>query len=461
MSKKLFQRTFSEEPLTKVVVENHMAPLIVAASDDNKVSLEGMLYLDEPEENFDYFDFVTAEYSDGVLKLILDEVDNMGNRETRSSQIKLSIPEGVCFELETDNYPMNMIGLNNNLKINSENAPVSISNCKGDIHIESENGPVRLHQCQGNLFAQMENGPLSAESITGESIHLHSENGPIKLRLANYTKVDVETENGQIYYETQPVENGDFTFKTENGIVHLVLPVNFDFELKANTESGRVKSHLDIPLTLDDETYTMINGNGGTKIQITTENGAIKLSNDGHLNIDFAKEKIEQLKEAIKNANTTEEKEKVLELMNKVVDYLNRVVGSFTEEKVKEKMNNAIIKLKLMGDKLDLDEAREKVMVNLEDIGTQISDGLKEGIKGFKTGFDEVKQRHFHADHVHEYIRKVMDSSLIKPYLGGELKNKEKEEVADRSRLKILDMLEAGKITSEEAERLLKAIGKE
>jgi hypothetical protein len=38
-----------------------MAPLLVSASEDNKVSLEGLLYLEEPEENFDYFDFMTAE----------------------------------------------------------------------------------------------------------------------------------------------------------------------------------------------------------------------------------------------------------------------------------------------------------------------------------------------------------------------------------------------------------------
>jgi len=379
----------------------------------------------------------------------------------RASVLKLSIPKNVNLKVETDNYPMSFSGMENKLKLTSENAPVSIHNSTGDMHIESENGPVRLHQCQGNLYAKMENGPLSAEAITGESVHLHSENGPIKLRLASYSKVEVETENGQIYYETQPVENGDFTFKTENGIIHLVLPVNFDFELKATTESGKVKSQLNIPLTLEDETYTMVSGSGGTKINISTENGSIKLSNDGHINIDYAKEKIEQLKEALRNANSPEEKEKVLELMNKVVEYLTRVVGSFTEDNVKEKVNAAIIKLKLMGDKLDLDDAREKIVINIEDIGAQISEGLKEGIKGFKSGFDEVKQRHFHHDHVHEYIRKVMDSPLIKPYLGGEMKNKEKDEVADRSRLKILDMLEAGKISAEEAERLLRAIGKE
>ncbi len=460
MTKQLFQKTFGEGTLTKVIVENNMAPIIVAASLDAQVSLEGMLFLDEPEEEFDYMDFITAEQTGSVMKLTLDEVEGMGSKETRSSQLKLGVPEGVFLEMETENYPINIVGINVNLKLTSENAPVSISNCNGDKHIESENGPVRVHNSQGNLYVKLENGPFSAEALSGEGLHLESENGPLKVRLANFPKVEVSTENGAIYYETLPVEGGEFTFSTENGIVHLVLPIDFDFELSARTESGQLKSRLDIPVNYEDETYTVVSGNGSNKINIETENGAIKLSNDGHLNMGFIKEKLEQLKEALAKANTSEEKDKVMELMNKVIDYLNRAASSISEDRVKDKVGAAIIKLKAFGDKIDFDEAKEKVMINLEDIGNQIQDGLKEGIKGIKIGIGEVKGKHIH-ENVHEYIRKVMDSPYIKPYLGGELKNKEKEEVADRSRLKILEMLESGKISAEEAEKLLKAIGKE
>jgi DUF4097 and DUF4098 domain-containing protein YvlB len=461
MTKQLLQKTWSPENLTKVIVENHMAPIIVSSSADNQVSLEGLLYINEPDEDFDSEDYINSEFNAGVLRIELDEVDEMDGREARSSQLKLTIPEGVFLEIETDNYPMNLSGLNNNLKIDSENAPVSVSNCDGDKHIESENGPVRLHNSRGNLFAKLENGPLSAEAITGEGLTLESENGSLKVRLARFPKVDMSTENGAIYYETQPVENGDFKFATENGIVSLVLPVDFDFELTAKTEYGQIKSRLDAPLNYENETYSLVNGNGSNKISIETENGVIKISNDGHLNLGFIKEKLEQLKDALAKANTNEEKERVMELMNKVIEYLNRAVSSIAEDKVKDKVGAAIIKLKTFGDTFDFDETREKVMVNLEEIGTQIQDGLKEGIKGVKTGFEEMKQKHLHPEHVHEYIRKVMDSPLIKPYLGGELKAREKEDIADKSRLKILEMLESGKITAEEAEKLLKAIGKE
>jgi hypothetical protein len=101
------------------------------------------------------------------------------------------------------------------------------------------------------------------------------------------------------------------------------------------------------------------------------------------------------------------------------------------------------------------------VINNLEDIGSQIQDALKEGIKNIKESVDDFKKHHFHTESVSAYIKKILDSPQIKPYLGGEHKKKEKEDIADRSRIKILEMLEAGKITAEEAERLLKAFGKE
>ncbi len=461
MTKQLLQKTWKHEPLHKVIVENNMAPMLISSSIDDQVCLEGLLYTEEPEEDYDANDYLEAEYADGVLRLCLDEMDSMSGKEARASQLKLTIPEGVFVEVSTENHPLNFTGLNNNLKLSSENAPVSISNCEGDKHIESENGPVRLHNCQGNLFAKLENGLLSAEAIIGEGLKLESENGSLKVRSASFPKVEVSTENGAIYYETQPVENGDFRFQTENGIVSLVLPMDFDFSLTAKTESGHIKSRLDAPLNYDNETYTLVNGTGSNKISIETENGVIKISHDGHLNLGFIKEKMEQLKEALAKANTSEEKEKVMELMNKVIEYLNRAVSSISEDKVKDKVGAAIIKLKTFGDKFDFDETRDKVIVNLEEIGSQIQDGLKEGLKGVKSGVEEIRQKHLHPEHVHEYIRKVMDSPLIKPYLGGEMKAKEKDEIADRSRLKILEMLESGKITSEEAERLLKAIGKE
>ena len=326
------------------------------------------------------------------------------------------------------------------------------------------NGPLRIHNSRGNLFADLENGPISAEDISGESIHIESENGPIKVRLAAFKKVDVESENGPIYYETQPVEGGDFKFKTENGIVHLVLPLAFCFSLKAESERGNLKSKLDAEVIKEEGTFKIENiceGEEITKISIETENGLIKLSSDGHINLDFIRNGFNQLKEAFQNAKTSEEKAKVVEIANKVIASLQKAADSINEEKIKEKVSSAISKLKELSESFDFDETKTMVLGKLEDLGSEIYDGIQSGLKNVKAEFDDLKYEHLNTDSIKDYVMKVVNSPLIKPYLSSERKKMEKEEIAERSRLKILDMLESGKISSEEAEKLLKAIGKE
>ncbi|HOA28399.1 MAG TPA: DUF4097 family beta strand repeat-containing protein [Candidatus Cloacimonadota bacterium] len=463
MKKYAIQKKWANVGLSEIRLDNALAPLVIDDSADDAVLLEGLLNFEADQEDLNIEDYINAELDAGILTLKLDELP-VNQRDIKTAQIKLSVPGKVFLNVSTDNFPLSLIGLENNLKISSDNSPVSIKHCRGDLHLESENGPVKLHNIRGNIYARMENGPVVAEDIVGEGLHIESENGPIKLRLASYKTVDLETENGPIHFETQPVEGGNFKFTTENGIVHLVLPLRFSFKLSAETESGRFKSNLDSEVVKDDRTFRIENlydDDEPTMISINTENGLIKLSSDGHINLDFIKTKLDQLKDSISGANTGNEKEKVNELLGKLIEYLSRATNSINEEKIKSKVNEAIDKMKAATKDIDLEGTKTVVISKVEDLSSEIYDGLKEGLRGVKAEFDGLKYEHLNADSLKEYINKVVNSPLIKPYLSAERKKQEQEEIANRSRLKILDMLEAGKITSEEAERLLKAIHKE
>jgi hypothetical protein len=457
------QKTWSFEPLEEIKLTNCMAPMIIDASEDSQIHLEGILSCDISDEDIELEDYILAKHEGVTFKLDLDDLP-VDQRDVKTSQLKLSIPGGVFLNIETDNFPLSIIGMLNDMKIFSENSPISVKHCEANLHIESENGPLKLHNIKGNIYAKMENGPVMAEDIVGEGLHVESENGPIKLRLASFNKVEVETENGPIHYETQPVEGGDFSFTTENGIVHLVLPLRFSFKLSAETESGRFKSKLDTPVEKEDNTFrieALYDEDEPTTIKIHTENGLIKLSSDGHINMNYIKVKMEQLKEVLLNVKTTEELNKALQKLNVMVDYLHRSAQSIDEEKIKTKVNEATDKLKAMAQEFDLSNAGTVMMGKVEGLSSEIYDGIKEGLRNVKAEFDGIKYEHLNTDSLKEYINKVVNSPLIKPYLSAEKKRQESEEIADRSRLKILDMLEAGKITSEEAERLLKAIHKE
>lgn len=463
MTKIAVQQEWTYDGLTSIELENSLAPLAIVANDGGSVILEGELNLKNQDEEFELKDYTKADFKDGILKLDFDEIRQMEQR-SKGSQIKLKVPAGVLLKIELENMPLSLSGLKNDLHIESENAPVSIRNCEGNQHLEMGNGPLRIHHSAGNLFAELENGPISAEDIAGDSIQVESENGPIMIRLASYQKVDIKNENGPVYYETQPVEAGDFKFETENGMVHLVLPLAFCFTLNAESERGKLKSKLDADLIREDRSFYMeniIETEEPTRIKIESENGMIKLSSDGHINLDFIRNGFSKLKEAYQNAKTSEEKTKVTEMANKVIASLQKAADSIIEENIKEKVSTAISKLKELSENFDFDETKTTVLGKLEDLGTEIYDAVRDGLKNVKAEFDDLKQEHFNPDSIKEYVRKMVGSPLIKPYLSGDRKRQEHEEIAERSRLKILDMLESGKITSEEAENLLRAIGKE
>jgi len=458
MSKINLEKKWVFEPLHKVVIENHLAKLLFQADEGQEVNMEGIINFSHSQDTFQAEDYIQSEYQDGILKIILQDIDS---DEVKDAVFTVTIPEGVYLKVKTDNYPISLNNLKNKLKVLNENSPIYLQNCQGDMHLENENGLIRLSDCEGNIDAKLENGPLSASKISGQTLHLENENGPIKVRMASFTEVELYSENGPIFYETIPVENGNFQFKTENGSINLVLPNNFDFTLEATTQWGRVKTSFDLPITFNDNIYTMINGEGTSQIKAISDNGTIKINAENRLNLDFVMNKLEQIKIALQKVNSEAEKQKVVEMVNKITTYINRHADSIKEEKIKEKITSATSKLKDLVVNFDFRETNDKVIKSVEDIGSQIQDAFKEGIKNIKESVDDLKKHRFHTESVAAYVKKILDSPQIKPYLGGEHKKKEKENIADRSRIKILEMLEAGKITAEEAERLLKAIGKE
>ncbi|HPI43075.1 MAG TPA: DUF4097 family beta strand repeat-containing protein [Candidatus Cloacimonas acidaminovorans] len=458
MSKINLEKKWVFDPLHTVVIENHLAKLLFQADEGQEVNLEGIINFSHSQDTFQTEDYIQSEYQDGILKIILQDIDS---DEVKDAVFTVTIPEGVYLKVKTDNYPISLNNLKNKLKVLNENSPIYLQNCQGDMHLENENGLIRLSDCEGNIDAKLENGPLSASKISGQTLHLENENGPIKVRMASFTEVELYSENGPIFYETIPVENGNFQFKTENGSINLVLPNNFDFTLEATTQWGRVKTSFDLPITFNDNIYTMINGEGTSQIKAISDNGTIKINAENRLNLDFVMNKLEQIKIALQKVNSEAEKQKVVEMVNKITTYINRLADSIKEEKIKEKITSATSKLKDLVVNFDFRETNDKVIKSVEDIGSQIQDAFKEGIKNIKESVDDLKKHRFHTESVAAYVKKILDSPQIKPYLGGEHKKKEKENIADRSRIKILEMLEAGKITAEEAERLLKAIGKE
>lgn len=470
-----FEKAYSFDEADRLKIVNNMGPVSVSQSETDQLIIVANFGVKSDEEEQDFEDYFKLVNKSGDITIDLDELDDSFDRGKMSVlKIEIMIPKLSKLKLEGENYPFSVNGVEADIEMVMENGPAVFSNCTGKMHLESENGPVKIHNLKGDLKVVMENGPLSTDGLSGDSLKIESENGAIKMRSSAFREVEVRNENGVIYYESLPVEDARMSFENENGVISLILPEMWGFEITAESEMGMIKNKLGVPYEKQDDSYILKSGENPAIIKIKTENGVIKLAYDRHLNLDYLRSKLDQLKVALAGAKGLEDREDIRKLVENLITYLNKGLDAIPEEKIKEAIQQAIAKLKELAESPNLADAKEKLSIRVEAIGVDLQNAYQEFSKSF--------QEKVNAESIKGFKDKIMGSGfahVVDPELGDKITEKvfktirkvapgvfdlraaEKENIAEQSRLKILEMLESGKITAEDAERLLKAIGKE
>ncbi len=473
-----YNQVFSFPETTGINIVNHMAHLVVLPAENEEITLKIDITYPDYVDDFGIEDYLSVEASKGKVEIELEEIDELADSFRRDTiKLQIWIPKGLKVSLESENNSFNVNGLENEISLSMENGACTMANCRGDLRLESENGPIKLHNHTGNVTVKLENGPLSTDGLSGDKLSVESENGAIKMRSAAFVEVDIKNENGVIYYETLPVDNANINLENENGVINLVLPAVWGFELTTETDMGVLRNKLDAPAVKVGDKYVISSGDKEATIRIKTENGMIKVGHDKHLNIDYLRNKMDQLSQAILGSKDSQDKANIQKLIDQIIIYVNRGIGAIQEEKIKDAITASVEKLRTIGENFDLNESRDKVIATVDKIGAEIQGAFQEFVKTFQDKYNaeyvkDFKERVFGQGHQHwghfadpefgqKVSAKVMDS--LKKVMPGifDLKEREKEEIAEQSRLKILQMLESGKITAEEAEKLLKAITKE
>lgn len=470
-----FEKAYSFDEANRLKIVNNMGPVSVSQSETDQLIIVANFGVKSDEEEQDFEDYFKLVNKSGDITIDLDELDDSFDRGKMSVlKIEIMIPKLSKLKLEGENYPFSVNGVEADIEMVMENGPAVFSNCTGKMHLESENGPIKIHNLKGDLKVVMENGPLSTDGLSGDSLKIESENGAIKMRSSAFRQVEVRNENGVIYYESLPVEDARMSFENENGVISLILPEMWGFEITAESEMGMIKNKLGVPYEKQDDSYILKTGENPAIIKIKTENGVIKLAYDRHLNLDYLRSKLDQLKVALAGAKGLEDREDIRKLVENLITYLNKGLDAIPEEKIKEAIQQAIAKLKVLAESPNLADAKEKLSIRVEAIGVDLQNAYQEFSKSF--------QEKVNAESIKGFKDKIMGSGfahVVDPELGDKITEKvfktirkvapgvfdlraaEKENIAEQSRLKILEMLESGKITAEDAERLLKAIGKE
>lgn len=447
------EKTLSFATRTDLVVQvqSENLGIAVVGAEEETTQLTFKIDYTGGEEGMDVEAMVEAEYNEETNELKV-ELHDLPKTRITTWRCELKVPYVSEVQVETENGPVLLKNLHGIQEIQSENAPVKLEAIEGTLHIETENGPVSLLDCTGDTVVKTENGAIKAKQLNG-ALKIETENGPVKLVKCEGTlQINVENgvvrvlqsafdtttitgENSGIYYEFAPILTGSCAIHNENGKITLVIPEELEFDLKALNRHGKIHVALD-------GDYEQITEDGFKGIEMLR--GAAKVDIDVknlHGSIVVTNKKIGS-SQGVNIPNISEIFDSVL----------NEIPDDSTRQKVEEKIKKAQEQLK---------KAQEQLSkIKLTDVEAVVNDALK----GIKTevntiihdlSSDDFKKKA--ETTINTSFTKVVDAvkNVVKDR---PISDSARREVDERSRMKILELLENGTITAEEAERLLKAM---
>ncbi|MCK4311517.1 MAG: DUF4097 family beta strand repeat protein [Candidatus Cloacimonetes bacterium] len=389
---------------------------------------------------------VDAKYNKkkNTLNIKLNEPENI---RYMNSRLELKVPHvteiiaktengGISIEnlhgiqtVTTENGAISMDHVNGDLVCRTENGAMNILDCNSNAKLQTENGAMKMKNCEGNLNLKSENGAYKLIGCKG-SLELKNENGAIRILDSELAKATIINQNGSIYYEFTSIEKGQFKFENENGKIHLIIPDEVPYKIEARNEMGRfhvgLEGNYDRRKEGNKQVIEMVKGSGKVEISVKNKHGSISFMNhpmkEGKFRFDmsFVSDAMDKAMENIPDEYFDKEK-----IIKKI-------------EKAKKKMKN--IK-----------------MPDMKNIMAEVMTEVKDDIKNVYATVSSEEFKEKAEQKINEGISKVMEKVQEKAK-EQPLSEQERDEVNERSRLKILQMLQDGKITADEADRLIEAM---
>lgn len=413
--------------------ESHEVVISVAITLNKEVTLDDLFTIDYNE-------------TENELIIVSKETDDLKIRKTsvtlevpKTSNIKIKSKNGGFkvkdinnyIDAESQNGKLSLKRINSNISCKTTNGKISLKEIVCDkAEIISSNGSIKLYDVNGDISINNKNGMIKCTDCEG-NLNINGKNGRTRILDSYLNNADIQLINGSIYYEFNSIKEGNFKFDNENGKIHLIIPSDIPYDIKAINKLGRF--YVGLP-----GDYEQIKKDNRKQISMTRESGQVKIiAENKHGSITLIdKNKID------KNIN-----------FGGFGDEISTLINSINSEEIQEKIQKKIDKAREKLRKLSIKDP--KIFENADKATANLTKEIKDAIS------DENLQKA--GKNIASKVKVAVKNFVkdTKQFTKAEnLYNSKTDNDKAQSRLKILQMLEEGKINTEEAEKLLNALEK-
>ena len=200
----------------------------------------------------------------------------------------LNIKDGETFSVEVK--PENERHISGRLRLHLPNPETA----EWDVSVRTNNGRIVFTGLKGRMEANTNNGRTEAREIKGVltitcangsvtcqrlegQVDVSTSNGRIELRESTLENGSFKSGNGRIILQFRPVGSGDLSVFSGNGRVKLALPEDGDYQVRVQTR-GKLYNHMENYSVQTAEDATVVQmGSGDFSVLVQNFNGGVSL----------------------------------------------------------------------------------------------------------------------------------------------------------------------------------------
>ncbi|HVN30307.1 MAG TPA: DUF4097 family beta strand repeat-containing protein [Candidatus Binataceae bacterium] len=279
----VFEQALSGVPEDAVVhVTTASGDVNVRPSDGDQVLVQGKIHIDPEQWNSNVLSPQGAidrlehdppiEQNGSTIRI--GSIDDPDLSQNISISYTVKIPSTAKLKIRIGSGSLDVHQLGNDVDASTASGHVTITDIKGAVRASSKSGAVDVRSITGTATVAIGSGPTNGEDLAAPKVK--STSGPVTFHNV-HGSCDVSVNSGDIKVDGDPSQAWDLHTSAGNVAISVAQPA--DFQLNAQTETGDI--HNDLPLSQFSGGSSGLLagsvGNGGPKIDLSTDSGDISI----------------------------------------------------------------------------------------------------------------------------------------------------------------------------------------
>lgn len=222
--------------------------------------------------------FSTDSLEAGLVDGIVTVRARLGIGRPHAIDVSIDVPTWMAVTVAGLYVDISVTGTRSDITAETVRGDVRVRGGRGNITLKSIAGDVSLEGAQGRAEVHAANNGVRVTALKGD-LRAETVNGNVILKGLQSTSVDVATIGGDIDWEGDIADHGQYRLATHTGDIDVTIPERDNATVSARAFDGQLRSamRVNVPAARGRSRVSFVLGNGAARLDAETFRGTISL----------------------------------------------------------------------------------------------------------------------------------------------------------------------------------------